>query len=417
MNKKQVLIIGGGIIGAFAAYYLLKKGWRITIVDKGCFGGGSSEGNCGLIVPNHILPLNMPGTLLKAFRWMLTKNAPLYVKPHFDRNLIKWFFNFSKKCTRANVLSAARGRQALLQSSFDLYPSIMEEEKIECNYETNGSLHVYHTKKEWEAYRKTDLLLRDFGIVAEPLNRDDLAQFEPGLNSDLYGGWFYRQTAHLWPERLMEGMHLLLTGKGVTIIENSEVTGFHLQNGRAVSAVVGEKVIPAAEFVVAAGAWTPLLEKELGCVIPIQPGKGYSITTEKPAAALAIPCCFEEKGIVATPWSDGFRLGGTMEFSGYDENLNKKRLNALLKGAGQYMQDTAIGDIEKEWCSLRPMTYDGLPIIDRSPMLKNVTIAAGHNMLGLSMAPGTGKLVAEILNRESPHIDPKPYTLDRFVQT
>ncbi len=117
---------------------------------------------------------------------------------------------------------------------------------------------------------------------------------------------------------------------------------------------------------------------------------------------------------MATPWADGFRLGGTMEFSGFDDSLNPKRLKALLKGAGQYMPGVATGTIEKEWCGFRPMTVDGLPIIDRSPQLKNVTIAAGHNMLGLSMGPGTGRLVAEMINRERPHIDPQPYSLKRF---
>ena len=171
-----------------------------------------------------------------------------------------------------------------------------------------------------------------------------------------------------------------------------------------------------AEIVIAAGAWTPMLAKQLGCTIPIQPGKGYSITTGKLDAAPSVPCFFDEKSVVATPWPDGFRLGGTMEFSGYDDTLNQKRLTALSTAAVQYIKGSGIGDIEKEWCGLRPMTYDGLPIIDRSPLLENVTIAAGHNMLGLSMGPGTGQLVAEMLNGEPPHIDPKPYALKRFSQ-
>lgn len=414
MKRKSAIIIGGGVIGAFTAYYLSKKGWTATVVDRGPFGSGSSEGNCGLIVPTHILPLNMLGTIVKALLGMFSKDAPLHVKPRFDRQRIEWFYQFARKCGRANVLSAASGRHALLQSSWGLYPSIMDVEKLECNWQPSGCLHVYRTEKEFEAYRQVDIFLRDYGIAAEPLDREELVRFEPCLRTDLYGGWYYRQTAHLHPERLMEAMHRLLLKKGVTIIENKEVSGFYAQNDRAMGVVAGGKRIPAAVFVVAAGAWTPQLQKELGCRIPIQPGKGYSITTQRPASSPARPCFFEEKSVVATPWTDGFRLGGTMEFSGFDDSLNKKRLNALLNGNRHYLQDPTVGPVEKEWCGFRPMTYDGLPIIDRSPRLKNVTIAAGHNMLGLSMAPGTGKLVAEMLNGEAPHIDPKPYALKRF---
>ncbi|OQY03901.1 MAG: hypothetical protein B6I22_10585 [Desulfobacteraceae bacterium 4572_123] len=418
MNKKtnDAVIVGGGVIGAFTAYYLLEKGWHVTIVDKGRFGSGSSEGNCGLVLPNYILPVNMPGTLLKAFKWMFTNNAPLYVKPRFNLDLIQWLFNFSRKCTMKAALSAARGRHVLLQRSFELFLSIMEKEKLQCNWDVCGSLHVYRTKKEWEAYREVVILLRDFGIPVEPLDHDALARFEPGLSPDLYGGWLSRQTAHLWPEKLMDGMYRLLTGRGVTVMENSEVMRFQSVNGRVVAVETGEKTIPGAEIVIAAGAWTPMLAKQLGCTVPIQPGKGYSITTGKLDAAPSVPCFFDEKSVVATPWPDGFRLGGTMEFSGYDDTLNQKRLTALSTAAVQYIKGSGIGDIEKEWCGLRPMTYDGLPIIDRSPLLENVTIAAGHNMLGLSMGPGTGQLVAEMLNGEPPHIDPKPYALKRFSQ-
>jgi len=414
MKQNKVVIIGGGVIGAFIAYFLLHKRWQVTIVEKGQFGSGSSEGNCGLIVPNHVLPLNSFGTLLKAARGMLTHDAPLHVKPRLDLDLFKWFFNFVLKCGQRDILLSARGRHALLQSSFGLYPSIVDREKLDCSWEMGGSLHAFRTQREWQSYAAVDAALKKFGLAAEKVDRDRLLRLEPSLSPDLSGGWHYPQTAHLRPEKLMEAMRRLLIAKGVTILENAEVTGFDARNNHAEGVRVGKDVLGAHAFVVAAGAWTPWLQQELGCWIPIQPGKGYALTTARPAEAPSRPCFFEEKSVVATPWADGFRLGGTMEFSGFDDSLNPKRLKALLKGAGQYMPGVATGTIEKEWCGFRPMTVDGLPIIDRSPQLKNVTIAAGHNMLGLSMGPGTGRLVAEMINRERPHIDPQPYSLKRF---
>jgi len=414
MKSKSVIIIGGGVIGAFSAYYLLKKGWQVTIIDKGHFGSGSSEGNCGLVVPNHILPLNMPGAMLKALKWVFTKDAPLYIKPRFDGNLLRWFFKFTQKCGLADVQAAVKGSHALLQSSWRLFPSVIEEEALDCNWDACGSLHVFNSEKEWDAYREVDLFLKAYGLGAEPMNREELLQFEPSLSPDVFGGWRNNQTAHLWPEKLMASMRDLLKKKGATLLENTEVTGFEPKNGTAAGVVSEEKVLSANAVVVAAGAWTPLLQKELGCEIPIQPGKGYSITSDRPSNSPSVPCFFEEKSVVATPFPDGFRQGGTMEFSGYDDSLDKKRLSALIKGAAQYIKETPCQTVEKEWCGLRPMTYDGLPIIDRSPRFQNVIVAAGHNMLGISMGTGTGKLVSEMLNGESPHVDLKPYQLKRF---
>jgi D-amino-acid dehydrogenase len=170
----------------------------------------------------------------------------------------------------------------------------------------------------------------------------------------------------------------------------------------------------ADAFVVAAGALTPMFAQQLGCRIPIQPGKGYSITMSSPKRAPKIPVIFEEHRVAVTPMRTGYRLGSTMEFAGYDATLNRRRLEILRRAAGHYLHEP-FGDVtEEEWFGWRPMTYDSRPIIGFSPALSNVMISAGHNMLGVSMAPGTGRLVAELLGREKPHVDPAPYAATRF---
>ncbi len=148
-------------------------------------------------------------------------------------------------------------------------------------------------------------------------------------------------------------------------------------------------------FIVAAGAWTPLLNEHLGCRVPIQPGKGYSLTMPRPAVCPKIPLIFPETRVAVTPFQSGYRLGSTMEFAGYDESIRPERLQLLKDGATGYLREPYCEPVLEEWFGWRPMTYDSLPIIDRSPKYENVMIAAGHNMLGLSMAPATGKLVAE----------------------
>jgi D-amino-acid dehydrogenase len=413
-DTKKIVIVGSGVIGSFAAYFLAGTNPSVTVVDKGCFGEGASSGNCGLIVPNHIFPLNVPSNLLKALVWMLKEDAPLHVKPQFDVERYKWFVNFARRCRRKNIVSSAVARHALLKSSFSLYPQIIDHENIACSWKIGGSIHAYQSASQWEAFRTTDARLSQYGVVAEQLDRNALRSLAPALGKDLAGGWYYRDTAQLRPEELLHGMHQLLAEKGVRIIENTEVKGFVIENDRAVGVRAEAETISADDVVVATGAWTPMFEKSLGCRIPIQPGKGYSMTMKRPGNCPDFPIFFEEKSVVATPWPSEFRLGGTMEFAGVDSSLNRKRLAVLIRAAGHYLDDFKAEHIKEKWCGFRPMTYDGVPIIDRSPRLKNVMIAAGHNMVGLSMGPGTGKLVAEILNGDTPHVDPRPYRVGRF---
>ncbi len=412
-KSKHVIIIGGGVIGGFAAYYLLEKGWSVTIVDKERFGQGVSSGNCGLIVPNHILPLNSLSTLTKALKWMLSEDSPLYIKPRLDAGLIKWFCQFARHAHPKAILRSAKGRHALLKSSFELYPTFMKAEKVDCDWDTGGSLHIYRSAKDWNDYRRTNTFLKSYGIEAQALNRKDVLQLVPGLGNGISGGWLYRQTAHLRPERLMSGLQRILLKHGVQILDNCPVQTFQHRNDHATGIVTRDSTLGADAFVLATGAWAPEFEKVLGCSLPIQPGKGYSITMDKPQKFPGIPCFFEEQSMVSTPWPDACRLGGTMEFSGFDSHLNPRRIGALTRGFNGYFHQWHDRGNKEEWCGFRPMTMDGLPFIDRSPRLKNVMIAAGHNMIGLSAAPGTGKLVADIMAGAPPHIEPHPYRIAR----
>jgi D-amino-acid dehydrogenase len=412
-RSKRVIIIGGGIIGGFTAYYLLEKGWSVTVVDKEGFGQEASSGNCGLIVPNHILPLNSLGTMTKALKWMLSKDSPLYIKPRLDAGLMKWFCQFAWHARPKAIFKSARGRHALLQSSFKLYPEFIQTENVACDWDMGGSLHIYRSARACKDFRKTDALLNRFGIQAESLDRQALLELVPALGKGVSGGWLYRQTAHLRPERLLSELRRILLGRGAQILENCPVRGFQQHNDRAISIVTKDQKLCADAFVLATGAWAPDFEKILGCRLPIQPGKGYSITMDRPPAFPEIPCFFEEQSIVSTPWSDACRLGGTMEFTGFDSHLNPQRLGVLKRGFEGYSDQWQGNARQEEWCGFRPMTMDGLPFIDYSPRMKNVIVAAGHNMIGLSAAPGTGKLVAEIMDKAPPHIDPRPYRIAR----
>jgi D-amino-acid dehydrogenase len=415
MNEsRQVVVIGGGVIGASCAYYLSQAGWNVTVIDRGEFGNGCSHGNCGFVCPSHVLPLAAPGAIWPALRSMFKRHSPFSIKPRFDLALWQWLLNFARRCNRRDMLAAGHGIQALLKSSRQLYDELMRKEPFDCEWEARGLLFVFMTQAAMDHYAETDELLRtEFGMPAERWDGERLLKLEPALKPGLAGGWLYRSDAHLRPDKLMASWRRILEMCRVTLVENCQVEGFERRNGqaRAIRTPVGE--MSASAFVFATGAWTPLLQRELGCSIPIQPGKGYSLTMPRPSRCPTIPLIFEEHRVAITPMASGYRIGSTMEFAGYDTSLNPDRLALLREAARIYLHEPECEPTLEQWYGWRPMTYDGLPIIDRSPAMANVWLAAGHGMLGVSMAPATGKLIAECLSGMEPHIDPGVYSLAR----
>ncbi len=414
-SSRHAVIIGGGVIGTACAYFLMRSDWKVTIVEKGAHGSGCSSGNCGIICLSHVLPLAEPGMVGKGLASLFQKNSPLAIKFRMDPALWSWLVHFALRCNHRDMMDAGRGIQPLLESSLDLYRELIEREGLQCEWQKKGLLFAYRSQDPMDAYALTDRLMAEsFHCPAQRYDGDALLELEPALKPGLAGGWYYHDDAHLRPDRLMSSWREVLAAGGVTIHEHCGFRGFRRQHGRAVAALTEQDGVTADAFVVAAGAWTPTLNLELGARVPIQPGKGYSLTMPRPSICPVIPVIFPETRVVVTPFQSGYRLGSMMEFSGYDTTIDPARLQLLRAGAAPYLREPECEPIEERWYGWRPMTWDSLPIIDRSPAMDNVFIAAGHNMLGLSMAPATGKLVAESLGGEKPFLDPRPYRISRF---
>ena len=413
-EQRHVIVVGGGVIGAACAHYLAEAGWRVTVLDRGRFGAGCSHANCGLVCPSHVLPLAGPGAVSSALRTMLARNAPLRVKPRLSLSLVRWLFAFARRCNRKDMLDSGRGIQPLLTSSRALYDELVRA-GLECEWEARGLLFVFHSRAGMDHYAATDELLRtEFGVPAKPLVGDAVRELEPALRPGLGGGWLYDTDAHLRPDRLMRSWRGLLEARGVTIREACPANGFVGDGGRARAVSTADGELAADAFVLAAGAWSPLLNDRLGCRLPIQPGKGYSLTTARPVTCPKVPMIFEEHRVAVTPMQSGYRLGSMMEFVGYDDSVSPRRIGYLKQAASLYLTEPAGEPVTETWAGWRPMTPDGLPVIGPSPTLGNVFLAAGHNMLGLSMAPATGRLVAEMLDGRAISVDPRPYSPGRF---
>lgn len=413
--SKHVVVIGGGIVGAMCAYSLQSVGLRVTVVDKAGFGAACSHGNCGYICPSHVLPLAEPGAILRTLKAMLKPKSPFTIKPRLDPALWRWLWAFARKCNQADMVASGHALHPILESSLALYRELIAKEDILCDWQEKGLLFAYRNQQEFDAYSKTnDLLAKEFHLPAEKWDRRELCEKEPALRDDLAGGWFYADDAHVRPDLLMRSLKSLLISRGVEIQEQCEFQGFGGDGSAVQSARCGGRDLRADAFVVAAGAWTPMLEQHLRCRIPIQPGKGYSLTMARPAVCPSIPMIFPETRVAVTPFADGYRLGSTMEFTGYDTTINRSRLQLLRDGAAPFLREPYCDPVEEEWWGWRPMTYDSLPIIDRSPLAANVFIAAGHSMLGLTLGAATGRLITELVTGQQPHVDIRPFRVSRF---
>src|SRR5262249_54315258 len=323
----SVGVVGGGVLGGACAHFLRQTGREVTILDQGGFGSGCSHANCGLVCPSHVLPLAAPGAVRAALKALLQPNAPIAIRPRLDPALWSWLYHFARRCNHHDMLEAGRAIQALLVSARSLYEQIIPEERLDCEWQTRGLLFVLGTRQGMEHYAEIDRLMsNEFGVSARRLDSDELAALEPALKPGQAGGFLYDRDAHLRPDRLLSSWRQALETRGVMVREGCKVRGIVKERGRARAVVTEQGELTADAFVFATGALTPRWAGQLGCRIPIQPGKGYSITMPRPARCPSIPLIFDEHRVAATPMRSGYRLGSTMEFAGYDTSLSRRRL-------------------------------------------------------------------------------------------
>lgn len=410
----DVLVIGGGVIGLACALELQRAGRQVRVLERDHLGAGASHGNCGTITPSHAEPLAAPGTIGKALRWMLKPDAPLYVAPRLDPTLWRWLWNFARRCNARACRQATGPKSALLETSRRMIEAFVREHRIDCEFEASGLLYAWLDPRQRDADLADVHLLREVGVQAEAWDRDRLALEEPALRGDVLGGLLFPNDASLRPDRYLAGLAAVARAAGCEIIEHCAVTGFRRERGCVVGVDTSCGRQRGRDVLLAAGAWSPQVAQQLGLDLPIQPGKGYSITFDAPRTPPRRPLVLRERSVCVTAWGSGFRLGSTMEFSGYDSRLNRTRLDALVRGAGQYLRELPAGTPREEWYGWRPMTFDDLPILGRAPGSDNLWLATGHGMMGVSMSLVTGRLLADLMCGREPVLDPTPYAPTRF---
>lgn len=413
-SNKDVIIIGGGVIGLACAHYLIDNGASVRIIEKDEIGHGASHGNCGLLYFSDVIPLCSPGTVSHEMVRTLKRTSPLYIKPTLDYKRWIWLLKFALKCNAANMKQTAMEKYEILNYSIRLFETLLAMDTMDCDFEKKGILSVFKEKQNFEKYQATNDFLATYHMEARRIDQKELQQIEPALRNDIAGAWLNENDWHLRPDMLMSSWRKHLCKKGLVIEEHCKVLEFNTIGNSVTGVNTVKGHFTADTFVLATGAWAPQTLQQLKLDLPVQPGKGYSITMERPGLCPTYPCSLYEKSMVATPWKSGYRLGGTMEFSGYNDHLNPERLAKLISGATAFLKEPLGHPVIEQWTSLRPMTYDDMPIIDFAPALGNLVIATGHGMLGITLATGTGKIVCDLVYGKTPEINVTPFGLSRF---
>lgn len=415
-NKGSVTIIGAGIIGLCSAYYLLKEGFRVTLLEQGDLINNCSSGNAGMIVPSHFIPLAAPGMISKGIKWMFDSKSPFYVKPSFNSALISWGLKFWKYSNQNHVDKSAEPLRDLHLLSKQLYNDLANEAELNFGLEKKGILMLYKTKAAGEEEIHVAKKAQSLGLDVEPLTAAQTQALEPDTALNILGSVHYRCDAHLSPSDLVQQLVVYLKKREVEIITNCKVLGFET-NGEQITAIqTTDKTYNADLVVMTGGSWLPELAKKANLNIPIMPGKGYSFMEEPNGHQIHHPSLLLEARVAVTPMNGQVRFGGTMEIAPMNSNVNMNRVEGIVNSIPNYYPDykVPVPQVDKIWYGFRPCSPDGLPYIGFAKKLKNLIIAGGHGMMGLGLAPATGKLVAELAVGNKLSLDISIYNAGRF---
>ena len=405
-------------MGLATAYQLARNGHQVTVVERGAQDHDScAQGSAGYVSPSHVVPLAAPGMIRLALQWMLDPKSPFYVRPRFDPEFLRWGRLFRQAATAERVQRAAPVLRDLGLLSRRLYDDLAGETDNGIGLEGKGILMLCKTRKMLEHEIHGAELSRKLGILAQVLGPAEIAALEPGVRMEVLGGVYYPGDAHLTPARLMDTLTRRVREMGVTFRWNTTVRGFGSRNGYVYAALTSSGDLEADAFVLAGGSWSAGMVKDLGIRLPLQAGKGYSLTLPAPKRLPAVSAICMEARVAVTPMGRTLRFGGTMEFSGFDTSIRPERIQGILESVPRYLPEFGPADFEdvRPWCGLRPCSPDGLPYVGPFRRYPNLIAATGHAMLGVTLAPGTGKLVAEILGGEKPSVALELLSPDRYA--
>lgn len=414
----KVVIIGGGVIGLSSAYFLQKSGHDVTVIDKTDMSGNCSYGNAGYVCPSHFTPLATPGIVKQGLKWMWNSRSPFYVQPRLSLSLIDWGLKFMKIATPEHVEKSAIPLRDIAIISKKMYEEMLQSPQFSFGYETKGLLEIFQTQTGGDHAKHVMEKAHELGLTDTVLlDQQALQDLEPQTKINAMGAVHFKCDAHLYPNKLMQQLLAHLKQSGVRLQGNEEVTGFENSNGNITYVATANATYEADAVVVASGSWSRELAAKMNVKIPLVPGRGYSVTLEDSPYKLNHPAVLIEGRVALTPMDGNkIRFGGTMEITSTKTPPRLARVEGILNAVERYFPEFKVPmpAPDKIWYGYRPCSADGLPYLGRTKQWKNVVMATGHAMVGLSLGAGTGKIVSEILNEEKYSMNIAPFNPNRF---
>jgi D-amino-acid dehydrogenase len=416
LKMGKIIIVGGGVNGLCAAYYLQKNNFEVTVIDSGDISNNCSFGNMGFLSPSHFVPLASPGIISEGLKYMLSSTSPFYIKPRLNLSFIQWALKFYQSSNQKTVEKNAPHLSQLLNLSRRLMNEIKDDIGDVFDMEEIGCMMMCHSQKAFEDELKLMDGARKFKLEVEVLNREELQKREPDVELDIYGALLFKDDAHIHPGKFMVAMKNFLQKKGVNFQLNTSVTGFK-KNRKKVEEVVTDKgTFKGQEIIISAGSWLPQVAKMAGINLLLQGGKGYSYTYDNVEKNIRYPAILVDGRCAVTPWNRMLRIGGTMEFTGNNSNVLLKRMEGIFNSVKRFYPGLKIEFPPKEkiWTGLRPVSPDGLPYIGKAEPYENLLISGGNAMLGISEGAAAGLIISDIVEKRSTPIDISAFKVGRF---
>ena len=403
MKSDRVVIVGGGVIGLCSAYYALQRDFAVTVLERDAAGADNcSMGNAGMIVPSHFTPLAAPGMMAKGLRWMCNPESPFYVRPRLSLELLRWGWLFYRNSTARHVAESRELLRDLNLESRRLFAELAENEDF--GLVKRGLLMLCKTQKGLDEEAEVAHEAREIGLGADVLDAAATRALDPGVTMDVAGAVHFPQDCHLDPARFMAAIRQRVRAAGGVIESGVAVDSVELRGGLVTAMVAGSRRYEGGKFVIAGGAWTAELLRSVGMKLPLQAGKGYSLTVDAPPELPELCSIFAEAKVAVTPMGGNLRFGGTMEVGACDRSINPARVRGIVKSVNTYFPEFSEKDFDavQAWAGLRPVSPDGIPYVGGVPAAGNLLVATGHAMMGLSLAPVTGRIIGDLLADESP---------------
>lgn len=396
--EKKILVIGGGVIGLCSAYFLVRAGHRVVVIDRDPSRREScSDQNAGMIVPSHFTPLAAPGVIAQGLKWMLNRRSPFFLRPRLDPKLWQWCWQFYRHCNRRHVENSQELLRDLSLESRSLFQQLAED--LDFELVERGLLMLCQTDAGLREEREVAEAANRLGIKAEVCGPERLRELDPAVSMNAVGGVWFEQDAHLDSQKFLGALRVGIRNQGGEF-RDGEVVELAVNNSKIDRARLSDgEVIATDQVIIAGGVWSPQLAKPLGLKLPMQGGKGYSFTLTKPPKLPRLCSLLKEGRVAVTPMGDSLRVAGTMEICGDDLSIDRLRLGGVIDAFCRFFPEFSADDFAglEPWSGLRPCSPDGLPYVGRVPGMANALAATGHSMLGLSLGPVTGRMIADQL--------------------